>query len=49
MLTSLSLEGPHFRIPCRTRTCFSRIRRLLKVRFPSVQYLKKIPLLYTAS
>lgn len=26
--------------PCRTWTCFSRIRRLLKVRFPSVQYLK---------
>lgn len=25
--------------PCRTWTCFSRIRRLLKVRFPSVQYL----------
>lgn len=26
--------------PCRTWTCFSRIRRLLKVRFPSVQYLQ---------
>lgn len=26
--------------PCRTWTCFSRIRRLLKVRFPSVQYLE---------
>lgn len=25
--------------PCRTWTCFSRIRRLLKVRFPSMQYL----------
>lgn len=25
--------------PWRTWTCFSRIRRLLKVRFPSVQYL----------
>lgn len=26
-------------IPCRTWMCFSRIRRLLKVRLPSVQYL----------
>lgn len=26
--------------PCRTWTCFSRMRRLLKVRFPSVQYLQ---------